>query len=69
MTDIDFTQDRHADPARALNIIFQNEEFPGEAVESIQVDFLASGDVTYRVYQKGAEEPVSGYYTEEELSD
>jgi hypothetical protein len=54
------TGDRHRSAAKVLHEIQRHEDFPKGPVERIEIHILASGEVTWRVWEPRAEEPVGG---------
>lgn len=53
---IDVNRDRHADHFDALQRAVQHERFPEAQIDRFEVGFQASGEVTVRWRQLGAEE-------------
>jgi hypothetical protein len=57
----DHNQDRYPNIADVLTAMQQDDEIQQGPVERIEVNCLANGDATYRVWAPRAEEPVGGF--------
>lgn len=58
---VDHNVDRFPPLDKVLAAIRENPDMPEGEVERIEINCLASGDATYRVWAPRAEEPVGGY--------
>jgi hypothetical protein len=63
---VDTDSDRYPDIKSVLAAMQDDEEITEGAVERIEVNCLANGDATYRVWAPRAEDPVGGFIAAEE---
>lgn len=59
---VDTDQDRFPVLTEVLSRILEDSPLANESVERIEINLLASGEATYRVWAPRADEPDSGYY-------
>jgi hypothetical protein len=58
---LDTDSDRYPTFNRAMRRILEHAELPETPIERLEVNFLASGDATYRYWEPRAEESDGGY--------
>jgi hypothetical protein len=57
----DHNADRYPDFNRAMRRIIEEAEIPDGPIERMEINFLASGECTYRVWAPRADESEGGY--------
>lgn len=61
MTEMNTDEDRYRSPADALEQVVSSDDFPEGNVDRLELNFQASGEVTWRCWESRAEEPIGGY--------
>lgn len=59
----DHDQDRYRDLRDVFERCINDDDFPTSQVVQLNISLLASGEATWRVWTRDAEEPVGGYLT------
>lgn len=60
--------DRFPSARKALHALQQHDDFPKGPVERIEINLVASGEATYRIWEPRADEPVGGLLTRDQLA-
>lgn len=58
---LDTDSDRYPTPVAGIRRILQEAELPEDPIEWLEVQFLASGEATYRMRRPRADEATGGY--------
>jgi hypothetical protein len=66
--EVDFNSDRYPTAREGIRRILEALDNPDAQVDRVEVNFLANGEATYRIWEARAEEPEGGVLPSPELA-